>query len=237
MPIPCYLALTGAEFAKITPLPPKSAWMACHFSCYGTGLSNLPGALPDDAMVIVNDRTPVCGHDPHLIAQQLLSLHQKLQVGSFLLDFQRGGDPLTQQIAAVVTEALPCPVAVSEAYAAGLACPVFLSMPPPYISLQTHAQPWQGRPIWLELALETAQLTVTAAGCQVQPLAQTPALAPVYADEKLCCKYHTALQDDAAVFTVFRDVSSLDGVLLQAQQLDIRRCVGLYQQLGEAAKE
>jgi hypothetical protein len=61
------------------------AWMACHFSPYGTGLSNLPPNLPANAMVILNDRTPIHGHDSKEILCQL----NNLTPHCLLLDFQR----------------------------------------------------------------------------------------------------------------------------------------------------
>ena len=74
MPIPCYLALTAAEFANANQLPEKIAWMACHFSCYGTGLSNFPEDLPGGSVIILNDRTPPDKHDPQRILEQLQQL-------------------------------------------------------------------------------------------------------------------------------------------------------------------
>ena len=46
MAITPFLAMTAAEFRKKEDLPDKIAWMACHFSPYGLGLSNLPQRLP-----------------------------------------------------------------------------------------------------------------------------------------------------------------------------------------------
>ena len=46
MAIRPFLAMTAAEIRGTETLPPKTAWMACHFSPYSTGLSNLPKDLP-----------------------------------------------------------------------------------------------------------------------------------------------------------------------------------------------
>ena len=46
MAISIYLAASPAQISKMERFPEKLAWMACHFSPYGTGLSNLPASLP-----------------------------------------------------------------------------------------------------------------------------------------------------------------------------------------------
>ena len=71
MAIRPFLAMTAAEIRGTETLPPKTAWMACHFSPYSTGLSNLPKALPPGSMVILDDITPIHGHDSETIAALL----------------------------------------------------------------------------------------------------------------------------------------------------------------------
>ena len=135
MPIPCYLAMTGGEFFNADQLPDKVAWMACHYSCYGTGLSNLPPSLPEGSLIIVNDRTPPCGHDPALITEQLLQLWEAFKPIGILLDFQRSEYSENRNISLAISDALPCPVAVSDLFAQDLPGPVFLSVPTPDVSL------------------------------------------------------------------------------------------------------
>ena len=72
-----YLAMTAAEMMGGAPLPGKTAWMACHFSPYSTGLCNLPAALPPGSLLILNDRTPIHGHDPERICRELVVLWDK----------------------------------------------------------------------------------------------------------------------------------------------------------------
>ena len=76
MTLPMHLAMTAAELACCDSLPSHPAWMACHFSPYGTGLSNLPEHLPEGALLILNDRTPVFGHDPQVICAQLHQIYE-----------------------------------------------------------------------------------------------------------------------------------------------------------------
>lgn len=225
MAIELFLAMTAAEFAGNTPLPPKIAWMACHFSPYGTGLSNLPRNLPEGAMVILNDRTPVCGHDPERIAEQLLELN----CSSLLLDFQRPDEPETAAIVKKIVDALPCPVAVSECYAADLDCPIFLPPIPPHIPPEENLAPWQSREIWLEAALDTVQLTITSAGCKTAT-AEPPEALP-HQDSRLFCHYHIHVTPNEIRFTLHRTEDDLQA-LLAAGNLGITRAVGLFQELG-----
>ena len=235
MALRCYLAMTAAEFQGVDVLPPHPGWMACHFSCYGLGLSNLPKVLPEGAMVIVNDRTPVNQHNPEVILQQLLALIDALHPSCFLLDFQRPAQPQAAEITRVLTEKLPCPVGVSQLYAEDLNCPVFLSPPPLHKPLKEYLQPWQGRPIWLEAALTAQTVTVTKDGSCFEPVQYTCLPEPSFCDDELYCRYHIDCQPDAATFTLQRDQALLETMLEEAETLGVELAVGLYQQLGSIA--
>ena len=230
MPIPCYLALTAAEFAKIDTLPDKCAWMACHFSCYGTGLSNLPETLPEHALIILNDRTPIHKHDPQRICEQLTELAERFQPDGFLLDFQRADVPASKKVAEVLTQALPYPVAVTQNYAQALDCAVFLEAPPPYVPLEKHIASWKDRQLWLDAAPDSVQLTITEKGCRIEK-ADIPLAEPVFTDVSLHCKYHIDLTDTSATFTLRRDPAEVIALLEEADALGFSRAVGLYQQL------
>ena len=230
MPIPCYLALTAAEFAKADPLPEKIAWMACHFSCYGTGLSNLPERLPEGSMIILNDRMPPDRHDPKRITAQLLELMTDLKPDGLLFDFQRSGIDLNRQLARELAEALPCPVGVTAEYAKDSGCAVFLEPPPLHMALGDYIAPWNEQEIWLEIAPQTFTYTVTEEGCAIAEQENAPLPEPVFAEENLFCRYHTELLDDAAIFTLQRTREDLYALLENAT--GITRAVGLYQQLG-----
>lgn len=232
MPIPCYLAMTAAEFAKADTLPGNMAWMACHYSCYGTGLSNLPEHLPEGSMVILNDRMPPDRHDPKRIASQLLELVADLTPDAFLLDFQRSGIDLNRQLAKVLAEALPCPVGVTAEYAGDSGCAVFLEPPPLHMALNDHIAPWADRQIWLEIAPQTFTYTVTEAGCSILEQENARLPEPVFTEKNVFCRYHTELTDAAAVFTLQRTREDLTAMLETCS--GITRAVGLYQQLGIA---
>jgi hypothetical protein len=65
-------AAKNAEIQNSPHLPERIAWMACHFSAYGKGISNMPTSLPPGAALILNDRMPPFGHDPATVAKELI---------------------------------------------------------------------------------------------------------------------------------------------------------------------
>lgn len=230
MEIPCFLAMTAAEFASCQAFPDKTGWMACHFSPYGTGISNCPASLPPNSMLILNDRIPICGHDPDRIAEELSQLVDVMKCDSVLLDLQRPDHEQTPDVVRAVRSALSCPVGVSELYAADADCPVFVSSPPPDRELSEHLACWKGREIWLEAATETIQLTVNASGCTTLPLPCEPQ-DPYFWDDALCSHYQMQLLDDSAVFTIWRTEEDLSALLQCAADLGVTKSIGLYQQL------
>jgi hypothetical protein len=229
----CYLAMTAGEFSAWEQIDAKPAWMACHYASYGTGLSNLPRMLPQGAMVVVNDRIPPAGHTASLITEQLQQLCREASVEAVLLDLQRPGFSENEALVRAVVEALPCPVGVSSLYAQAVACPVFVSCPPPHVTLAAQLAPWEGRELWLELATETEQAVVTAEGADfsASPIDNIPL---AFTDEKLHCRYGTRVLADRAVFTLQRGQQELAALLREAKLLGVSRVIGLYQQLGAA---
>ena len=231
MGITGYTAMTAAELQNVAEAPANLAWMACHFSCYGTGLSNLPRQLPENAMIIVNDRTPVRGHDKAVIAEQLNALYQQLKPAYFLLDFQRPDNPETQAIAESLVAALPCPVGVSSYYAEGLPCPVFLPPPEIDVSPENHLAPWKGREIWLEVAEDHQIATVTEAGCRFAP-AEAKDTDNYLFDRQVFCHYQVKYSPETATVHLHRGKAALHSLLEYAATLGVTLAVGLYQQLG-----
>ncbi len=221
MPIVPYLAMTAEEIAGCPALPEKTAWMACHFSVYGTGLQDLPKRLPEGALLIMDDRIPVNRHDPQCIVNTL----KEITFSGLLLDFQRPGNPETAAIVRTVLEVFP-QAAVSECYAKVHSCAVLLSPTPMLTPFETHIAPWEGRQIWLEAAPELLEILLTEDGA-VQKVCKDDGPLPFY-DEILCCHYRTEVFDDHARFILRRDV---DALLQKAEALGITHAVGLYQQL------
>lgn len=232
MEIPLYLAMTAAEFRNCSKVPQYFGWMACHFSPYGTGLSNLPDALPPESLIILNDRTPIHSHDPEQITQQLIELIQNHRPTGILLDFQRPGCAQTKDLTKHLVQALPCPVCVSEFYARNLDCPVLLHPVPLNIPIGQYLQPWQGRAVWLEAALDGIHLQVTEKGCQEAVYtSETDEVFPHH-DQPLCCHYRIRDGKDKLDFYLKRNQEDLHMLLEAAKLLGVDRAVGLWQELG-----
>ena len=232
-----FLAMTAAEFRCAPALPPKAAWMACHFSPYGTGLSNLPQRLPPGALLIVDDVTPPHRHHPPFMAEQLSQCVESLQCCGVLLDFQRRGCEETQSIAKQLVAALPCAVAVSESYAKELSCPVLLAPVPPSMALEDYICPWKDREVWLELGTEGEILTLTEQGCTVTSLPYPDWERTGLEEETLHCHYTIETNEKAARFTLWRTREDLTDLLEEAESLGVAGTIGLYQELGKFAEQ
>ena len=234
MAIQPFLAMTGAEMRNFPGCPQGICWMACHFSPYGLGLSNLPRALPTGSLLMVDDITPLHSHRGDIIAAQLEGAVKELGCAGVLLDLQRPGCGEAAALACALAEALPCPVAVSDVYARELGCPVFLSAPPCHVPLAKHFAPWQGREIWLELSESPEVITVTADGAQMQPLPHCEDTEAGFRDEALHCHYTIAVTETAAVFTLRRSREDLKDLLQEAEAFGVTTAVGLFQELHPA---
>lgn len=228
-----FLAMTAAEIHCCGSLPPKIGWMACHFSPEAPGLTDLPTTLPPDSLLILDDSTPFSGHSESIILTQLREYVEKLNCQAVLLDFQRPYCPESLALAKHLSGALPCPVAVSEAYAKDLACPVFLSPLPHHIALKDHLAPWQGRQLWLELALDGEIITVTESGATIAPLPPGRTFTAAHKDQALHCHYRAELSETEAKFTLWRTRDDLDDLLIETNALGINHAVGLFQELGK----
>ena len=234
MALPMFLAMTAAEMAASGPIFANFAWMACHFSPYTQGITNLPTQLPPESLLILDDRFPCQGHSAGLVAQQVRDAVTQLNCGSVLLDFQRPADPESMSMVHALLEALPCPTVVSEPYAGDLHCPVFLSPAPLHMALEAHLGPWEGREIWLEAALCQEAATVTKDGTVFTPQFPPREFDGGFFSQKLCCCYHTKIQRDQIRFTLFDTPDSLEKKLEKAHSLGVSRAVGLYQELRDS---
>lgn len=222
-----FLAMTGAELTDFHPK--NTAYMACHFSPSGKGLSNLPSSLPPDSMLLLDDSMPPRGHDRSLAAKQLKEVIETFSVKAVLLDFQDKETDETRAMVSFLLDALPCPVAVTEKYAKALSCPVFLSPTPVNMSLKKQLAPWLQQGIYLEIAPMATQITVTEEGSTAVPLLSVANL-PLF-DKKLCCHYQVEVSKDKAVFNLCRTKEDLAVLVKEAKQLGVMGTVGLYQEL------
>lgn len=230
-----HLAMTAAEFSSADPLPANIAWMSCHFALDGKGLSNMPPPLPPGSLIVIDDSTPPSSHDAAVIASQLSAYTAAGKIGGILLDFQRPGSAVLQNLAEQLTSRLTCPVCVSSLYAEELDCPVFLSSPPLHNSLDDWLLPWKSRELWLEIALEAETITVTHIGSEITPLSPFPMEALPFTDESLWCRYQVQVLEDRAVFTLARDLAMANRLIAAASKRNVFRFISLYQQISKAA--
>ena len=224
-----FLAQAGGETEN--GLPKKLAYMALHFSPYNKGLSNLPGDLPKGSILLLDDSTPPTNHDPQLIAEQLWQLTGQFSPVAVLLDFQR---PVTEELntmAAHLVKSLPCPVGVTESYARDLNCPVFLSPVPVNKGLEDYLKPWMKQGVYLEIAPDCVEITVTETGSTKTQILPVPGLPLI--DERLHCHYQVEVSDGKAVFTLCRYKGDLVSLVQEAEKLGVLGCVGLYTELSE----
>lgn len=229
MAIERFLAAVPAEIRENRGRIPRLAYMGCHFSASGPGLSHLPNALPGGSLLLVDDRTPIQGHDPGLVTQQLWEAVEALACRGVLLDFQR---PVTEEalaMAKALAEALPCPTGVTAAYGQGLRCPVSLPPVPCHVPLSEHLAPWHGREIWLELSTQGETITLTPKGAVMASLTEKPG-GPGFPEESLHCHYAIALSENGARFSLWRTVEDLAALEREAEGYGVTRTLGLWQE-------
>ena len=229
-----FLAATAGELSECKSIAFPIAWMACHFSSSGAGISNLPQTLPRGSLILLDDSMPFQDHDPQKIAEQLLALSDSLHPKGFILDFQRQNSEENKTLAKFLAQTLPCPVAVSDLYAESLSGPVFLSTPPLWAPLKDHIVPWSNREIWLEAVHTQEVLTLTQDGCHREETIVTDEPLP-YKNEQLHCQYDFCLEKDRAVFTLRRTEQELSSLLHSAESFGITTAISLYQQTKSSA--
>ena len=224
-----YLAVTSREMENF--LPKKAAYLSCHFSPSGQGLSNLPRCLPENSLLLLDDSMPVCGHSPGVVIKQLRDLVKDFSVKAVLLDFQGEKTEQLQAMAQEILRSTPCPVAITDAYAKGFGCPVFLSPPPADRSLEKHISKWLKQGVYLEIAPCSVKMEVTETGCRKTALPSSVAGNLLLHHENLCCHYDVEVFPDRAVFTLDRTKDDLAALAEKAMKLGVLGTVGLYQEL------
>lgn len=229
MAINRYLAMTDAEFSGSLPASWRAAWMACHFSPYGSGLTNLPKQLPTGSLLILNDRIPPMHCDIGRIFSVLERIIHTQYCSGLLLDFQRIDCPQLKMICERLVD-LPCPVAVSLPYARKLSCPVFLPPVPILTTPGDYLSSWVGREIWLEVSLTSTHVTVDTNESKTEIVPKIDQSFP-FRDDGLFCHYKLTLQEDCCAFYLQRTGQDLEALLDQAEQFGVTTAVGLWQEL------
>ena len=230
-----FLAMTALEMEEYSPQ--RSAYMACHFSSYSRGLSNLPKQMPANSILLLDDSIPIQDHDPIQVVRQLNELAEQFSIRALLLDFQRERDLQTQEMAAAILAGVSCPAAVTASYADIMDSPVFLSPVPVNMSLQHYLRPWQGRDVFLELSCERVQFTITESGSIQNTLPPGYSNQLPQQEPKLHCHYDTAVFPDKVIFTLQRTPEDLEALADEAYRLGVRGVVGLYQELINPPKK
>lgn len=232
MALPCYLAMTAGEISGNSTLPPHIAWMACHFSCYHTGLTNIPKQLPPGSVLILNDQIPCHGHDPKRILDEVIAITEDFSCSHVLLDFERPENAQTAAIVRSLAGSMGIPVVVSDLYARESDGPVFLPPAPLDQPLEAYLLSWSGRKVWLEAALCQEEIIITDTGSLHQSICPPDRLSDGHWDEALHCRYQIETGEDYITFTLFDTPETLGRKLAQAEELGVTAAIGLYQQLG-----
>ncbi|MCD7755572.1 MAG: hypothetical protein LUJ09_04470 [Firmicutes bacterium] len=232
MAIPLYLAMTAGEIASCGAFPAHMGYMACHFSPDGTGLCDLPDALPARSLLILNDRMPIRGHDPACVADTLLALLPQLEPAALLLDFQRPDDGRAGAMAEYLRSRLPCPVGVSEGCGQTAEGPIFLPPVPLNQLPEAYLSRYSGREIWLEAALDGAVVTLDMEGSRASPLPPDAGGEFPHKDDALHCRYRIERHTDRVDFLMRRTPETLDALLAAAEHIGVTMAVGLYQELA-----
>lgn len=222
-----FLAVTAKELETVHPK--RTAYMACHFSAGGSGLSNMPQALPKGSILLLDDSMPVQGHDPETVAQQLKELADKFSVRAVLLDFQRPPTDESRKMVSVILQNCGYAAAVTPAYTEKGSA-VFLPPPPPNKPLAEHLKPWKNG-VFLELYSEGLEITVTKDDSRLSYISPTSPL-PL-ADTRLHCHYGVTVFPGKAVFTLSRSQEDLAELAREAEELGVIATVGLYQELQQ----
>lgn len=221
-----FLAVTARELETVRPK--RTAYMACHFSPGGSGLSNLPDALPEGSILLLDDSMPVQGHDSGTVVNQLNELITKFYIRAVLLDFQRPPTQESRKMVSAILQNCSSTVAVTPAYGKE-GFPVFLPPPPANKSLKEYLKPWAKNGVFLELAMEGLEITVTKEGSRFSNIYPTAPL-PLE-DTRLHCHYGVRVCLGRAVFTLSRSREDLAALIREAESLGVIATVALYEEL------
>ncbi len=229
MPLPIYLAMTGAEFQSCVHFPKHCGWMACQFSPYGKGLTNIPQSLPNGSILMLNDQIEPQGHDPEEIVKQLSACCECLDISGVVLDFQKPGYPETDTLCRRIENDLACPVAVTPLYQTHQSKVLFLPPIPADTTVKEYLSPWQDREIFLELSPEAVTLEVSQSGC-IRTMASESSDTFPWADDLLHTHYRTEVDPQYAHIYLKRTVEDQIAMMEEAAQMGVTAFLGLYQE-------
>ena len=232
MAIRRFLAFTEAEMDGISEFPEHVAWMGCHYSWDSGEICGLPRFLPSGSMLVLTDNDPVFPGNTGGLCGQLTRAVLQHSCAGVLLDFQK---PVCGEAAALgeaLAASLPCPVILPAALGAGLDGPVFLPPVPLDVTLKHYLAPWDGREVWLELALDGLEITLTESGARSAYLPHPAPFFTAHRDEGLHCHYKIETAPDQIRFTLRRTREDVEALVTEAEGLGVGGCVGLWQEFG-----
>ena len=219
------LAITEVEIRnQIGPAPPF-ALFGCHFSPEDGCFVGLADHLPAGCGLVIDDRNPIPAVD------LILPVLEQLSPAYVILDFQRPPDAQSIKLTTALAQ-IHKNLVIPPPYAQGLACPLFLPPVPPHIPMAEHLKPWQGREIWLELALDGALITVTPQGSRTHLLPHAQIPEDSYEDSMLHCHYKISQKEDALEFYCVRTRNDIEEMLRPPLPPNLKYAVALYQELG-----
>lgn len=220
-----FLAMTAEEIQNTSPLPDKIAFLGCHFSSEAPHPLELPQGLSKSCGIILDDREPI----PHVTPEEIGDALSSLAPAFILLDFQRPPTENSRNLCGIISK-LRIPTAMPPDYALKLNCPVFLPPVPPHIPIEEYLHPWRAREIWLELALDAVQITVTAQGSRSTYFPHADPQSKALTDSMLHCHYLITQKPDAFEFYCYRTREDIVE-LRNALPPNVTHTIGLFQEL------
>ena len=221
-----FLAMTAEEIKATSPLPDNIVLLGCHFSPSAPILHGLPPTLMPGQGLILDDRTPIPEVDPSPILKQL----SQLAPAFLLLDFQRPPTEPARKLAAALA-ALPFPTPMPPAYAKPDQ-PIFLPPVPAHVPIADYITPWSHREIWLELALDGVQISITPQGSKITPIAHAEPAEKYHTDSMLHCHYSITPGADSLEFYCYRTREDITSLLNTPLPPNITHTIGLYHELS-----
>ena len=227
MALPLYLAMTRQEMEYAPALP---RYPGCFFPD-GPGLCDLPHVLPPESLLILTDRIPWRGQAPAPVAAQIAEAAKRLECGCVLLDLEKDPSEFAADVAKILSEVLPCPLAAPPGFADDSDCAVFLPPCPLHVPLAEYLHPWQGQEVWLDVTMQQETITVMPEGTRYGSPTPADRQDGGWFDEILLCRCITKMAEDQVQFLLFDTPDTLKLKLEQAAALGVTKAVGLYQEL------
>lgn len=239
MSIPMYLAMTAGEFSKAYPLPPRTAWMAMHFSVSGPGLSNRPTALPPGSLLILDDQIPWNGHSLEAVCQETVDTLLLTGAAGLLLDFERSPTEETRCLASLLTQCCReahYPIGMPPAFLGQEHAAVFLPPLPCWQSPGEALAPYAGLEIWLEAAPCGCRVSLQTDGVTMQPeeagiLAETAKKHISFLDSKLHCHYFATPAPEGLQLSLYDTAESLEEKLEACRPYGVTLAIAIWRQV------